>query len=131
VIFSIVAVTGLAGHAFGSWRNRSTRTMWLKDFLPRDVNKVRIMTYGYDSLIHSGNIDYRRNFIEQLTNSRSEAKVTFYRDPFEALKPIIFCAAGSAAHFPRAQFGGHIDTSSKQLHSPNMMTSAVNSASNY
>jgi len=55
--------------------------MWLKDFLPNDVKNVRIMTYGYDSsLIQGANndtrlLDYKRNFIEQLENSRSSAKV--------------------------------------------------------
>jgi hypothetical protein len=74
-------VTGLAGHAFGSWRSRETRFMWLKDFLPNDVKNIRIMTYGYDSRIvgseQSGArmSDYRRNFIEQLETSRTSAKV--------------------------------------------------------
>ncbi|KAF8542620.1 hypothetical protein BDD12DRAFT_802693 [Trichophaea hybrida] len=46
---NIVAVTGLAGHAYGSWRNRKTHQMWLKDFLPHDIKNVRIMSYGYNS----------------------------------------------------------------------------------
>jgi len=77
----VVAVTGLAGHAFGSWRNRDTCKMWLKDFLPEDVKNVRIMTYGYDSSLVRGVksetrlVDYRRNFIQQLENSRSAAEV--------------------------------------------------------
>ncbi|KAF8536358.1 hypothetical protein BDD12DRAFT_290351 [Trichophaea hybrida] len=80
VVADVVAVTGLAGHAFGSWRNRDTHNMWLKDFLPEDVKYVRIMTYGYDSSIVGGEksdsrlVDYRRNFIQQLENSRSTAK---------------------------------------------------------
>jgi tartrate dehydratase beta subunit/fumarate hydratase class I family protein len=76
-----VAVTGLAGHAFGSWRNRETRLMWLKDFLPQDIKNTRIMTYGYDSRLLGPETtsmrmsDYRGNFIEQLQNSRRSAKV--------------------------------------------------------
>ena len=55
--------------------------MWLKDFLPNDFKNIRVMTYGYDSRIispqQSGETmtDYRRNFIEQLENCRSYAKV--------------------------------------------------------
>lgn len=81
VLLSVVAVTGLAGHAFGSWRSRETHQMWLKDFLPKDVNSVRIMTYGYDSSLVGLDrsdkrlVDYRRNFIQNLENSRSTAKV--------------------------------------------------------
>jgi hypothetical protein len=76
-----VAVTGLAGHAFESWRSRDTHRMWLKDFLPADVKDVRIMTYGYDSNFirrEQGRmrlVDYRRNFIQQLENSRRGFKV--------------------------------------------------------
>jgi hypothetical protein len=77
---SVVAVTGLAGHAFGSWRSRETHKMWLKDFLPKDIGNIRIMTYGYDSSLigpetNARLIDYRRNFIQQLKNSRSSAQV--------------------------------------------------------
>lgn len=35
--FSIIAVTGLAGHAFGSWRSRGSPRMWLRDLLPKDI----------------------------------------------------------------------------------------------
>ncbi|KAF8535735.1 hypothetical protein BDD12DRAFT_326423 [Trichophaea hybrida] len=51
--------------------------MWLKDFLPKDIKNVRVMTYGYDSSlvgVGRGNtrlVDYRRNFIQQLENARS------------------------------------------------------------
>lgn len=74
-------MTGLAGHAFESWRHRDTHKMWLKDFLPEDVKHVRIMTYGYDSSLvqRRGSdirlVDYRRNFIQQFENSRRNAKV--------------------------------------------------------
>jgi hypothetical protein len=51
---SIVAVTGLAGHAFGSWKSHAQdHQMWLRDFLPvdfRDAN-VRILTFGYNSAL--------------------------------------------------------------------------------
>ncbi|KAF8533302.1 hypothetical protein BDD12DRAFT_984533 [Trichophaea hybrida] len=75
IIADVIAVTGLAGHAFGSWRNRETHQMWLKDFLPYDVKNIRILTYGYDSRLigHDGVaemrlLDFQRHFIEQLQN---------------------------------------------------------------
>jgi len=56
--------------------------MWLQDFLPNDIKYIRIMTYGYDSRLKGGTAsntetlqDYRRDFLEQLENSRSNAKV--------------------------------------------------------
>jgi hypothetical protein len=73
---SVIAVTGLAGHAYGSWRSRENHKMWLKDFLPHDVEKIRILSYGYDSNLighttGSRLIDYQRHFIQQLENARS------------------------------------------------------------
>ncbi|KAA8893975.1 hypothetical protein FN846DRAFT_459530 [Sphaerosporella brunnea] len=43
----IIAITGLAGHAFGSWQNRETRAMWLYDFLPEHFKSARIMTKSF------------------------------------------------------------------------------------
>jgi hypothetical protein len=83
----VVAVTGLAGHAFGSWRSRITRRMWLKDFLPNDIKNIRIMTYGYDSRIikcsgsnpSSSLSDYRGSFIEELHKSRASKELKVCR----------------------------------------------------
>ncbi|KAF8244089.1 hypothetical protein K440DRAFT_559851, partial [Wilcoxina mikolae CBS 423.85] len=73
-VYSVIAITGLGGHAFGSWRNRKTRAMWLHEFLPQQLENIRIMTYGYDSSLKDPNganlTDYRRGFIEQLENAR-------------------------------------------------------------
>jgi hypothetical protein len=78
----VIAVTGLAGHAFESWRNRETHQMWLKDFLPYNVKNIRIMTYGYDSRLvgHDGAVemrvlDFQRHFIQQLQNARNSVLV--------------------------------------------------------
>jgi hypothetical protein len=54
--------------------------MWLKDFLPRDVKGIRIMSYGYNSnlighTVDDGFLDYRRHFIHMLVNSRRSAEV--------------------------------------------------------
>ena len=54
--------------------------MWLKDFLPRDVKGVRIMSYGYNTNLVGNTLDdvfldYRRHFIHMLVNSRSSTEV--------------------------------------------------------
>ncbi|KAK5724668.1 hypothetical protein LTR15_004715 [Elasticomyces elasticus] len=47
----IVAVTGLAGHAFGSWAH-TRRRMWLRDYLPHDIQRrARVLVYGYSSQV--------------------------------------------------------------------------------
>ncbi|KAF8538748.1 hypothetical protein BDD12DRAFT_841185 [Trichophaea hybrida] len=87
VVADVIAVTGLAGHAFGSWRNLETHQMWLKDLLPHDVKNIRVMSYGYDSSLLGHDkaenrlLDYQRLFIQDIENVRSSVKKT---------RPIIF-----------------------------------------
>ncbi|KAF8537270.1 hypothetical protein BDD12DRAFT_911593 [Trichophaea hybrida] len=69
-VADLIAVTGLAGHAFESWRNRETNQMWLKDLLPHDVQNIRIML-----------LDHQRLFIQDIENARSSVKKN---------RPIIF-----------------------------------------
>ncbi|KAK5676541.1 hypothetical protein LTS10_010842 [Elasticomyces elasticus] len=47
----LVAVTGLAGHALGSFRASSGTFVWLRDALPNDVPQARVLTYGYDTAL--------------------------------------------------------------------------------
>ena len=44
-----VAVCGLGGHAFGSFKEKGTPYMWLRDSLPKDLPNLRVLLYGYDS----------------------------------------------------------------------------------
>ncbi|KAH0611869.1 uncharacterized protein H6S33_011134 [Morchella sextelata] len=86
-LVDIVAVTGLGGHAFESWQSRQSDQMWLKDFLPCSIpENIRILTYGYNSsLTKPGKrsmVDYRRGFVQVLSNARSAAE--------ERARPLIF-----------------------------------------
>jgi hypothetical protein len=45
----IVAVTGLGGHALGSFRSKNGASVWLRDFAPSNIPKARFLTYGYDT----------------------------------------------------------------------------------
>ncbi|KAI0484176.1 hypothetical protein GGR56DRAFT_612699 [Xylariaceae sp. FL0804] len=50
----LIAISGLGGHAFGSFKERGGSHMWLRDSLPNDLgNNTRIMIYGYDSAVAS------------------------------------------------------------------------------
>lgn len=46
---SCVALSGLGGHAFGSFKERGGNHMWLRDALPVDLPGVRVWIYGYDT----------------------------------------------------------------------------------
>ncbi|KAK5711656.1 hypothetical protein LTR17_018291 [Elasticomyces elasticus] len=47
----VVAVTGLGGHALGSFRSVQGTSVWLRDFAARDVPQARFITYGYDTVV--------------------------------------------------------------------------------
>ncbi|KAF8537497.1 hypothetical protein BDD12DRAFT_982128, partial [Trichophaea hybrida] len=88
-VADIIAITGLAGYAFGSWRSRVTRSMWLKDFLPQDISRIRILTYGYNTnlvkhIVDEDLLDHQRRFVQELQNARST--------PEGRSRPIIFIA---------------------------------------
>jgi len=44
-----IAVSGLAGHAFGSWKQRGGSFMWLRDSSDWRTRNVRVLLYGYDT----------------------------------------------------------------------------------
>ncbi|RDW58335.1 hypothetical protein BP5796_12265 [Coleophoma crateriformis] len=86
----IIAICGLGGHAFGSFKERDGTHMWLRDSLPKDFPHARIMTYGYDSHIHGSN---SFQDFESLASSLRVA-VEGIKSPTNSLrvKPIIFIA---------------------------------------
>jgi hypothetical protein len=60
---SIIAITGLDGHAYGSWRGkRNLGWMWLRDFLSKDLLSCRTMIYSYNSKLPSHGIDTIMNY---------------------------------------------------------------------
>lgn len=42
-------MTGLGGHAFGSFKERGGNFMWLRDSIRLRLPNARVMTYGYES----------------------------------------------------------------------------------
>ncbi|PGH08105.1 hypothetical protein AJ79_06105 [Helicocarpus griseus UAMH5409] len=71
----VIAITGLDGHAYGSWKGRGNAgSMWLRDFLSQDLPHCRTMIYGYNSKLSSHGVDtledYYRGFMEQINQVR-------------------------------------------------------------
>ncbi|KFY69545.1 hypothetical protein V496_00165 [Pseudogymnoascus sp. VKM F-4515 (FW-2607)] len=71
----VIAITGLDGHAYGSWRGKGNLgRMWLRDFLSKDLPCCRTMIYGYNSKLSSHGIntimDYGREFLEAIKRIR-------------------------------------------------------------
>ncbi|RGP78881.1 ankyrin repeat-containing [Fusarium longipes] len=82
VTADIIAITGLDGHAYGSWRGKgSLGRMWLRDFLSKDLPHCRTMIYGYNSKLSSHGIDtimdYGRELMEELKKIRNSEEVSY------------------------------------------------------
>ena len=55
---SVVALNGLNGHAFDTWKYQSSSDsndyfMWLRDSLPQHFPRARVLTYGYNANVLS------------------------------------------------------------------------------
>lgn len=91
MVFSVIVVPGLGGHAFGSFKERTGEHMWVRDALPEaltgghDSPVARIMTYGYDSTVeNSGSVEHIGDIAESFHSSLIElARV-------REMKPILF-----------------------------------------
>ncbi|KAF1996776.1 hypothetical protein P154DRAFT_442615, partial [Amniculicola lignicola CBS 123094] len=75
VTADFIAIMGLDGHAYGSWRGKGNLgRMWLRDFLCKDLPKCRTMIYGYNSKLSSHGIDtimdHGRGLMEELKKVR-------------------------------------------------------------
>lgn len=73
-------MTGLAGHAFGSWKSKNRPDMWLRDFLPESIPNARILTYGYDTKLPGSQSDVSilelsRKLLESIKTIRSQQAV--------------------------------------------------------
>lgn len=75
MVLSVIAVTGLAGHAYGSWRSRISGKMWLQHMIPIDLPCARILTYGYDTKLAGSKSnarisEYAKQFLETIRDAR-------------------------------------------------------------
>ena len=85
---SCIAISGLGGHAFGSWKDRNSHYMWLRDALPHDLPGARVLTYGYDTrLAESSNF---QNLEDIALTFRASLRIALSRSPPE--RPLIFIA---------------------------------------
>jgi len=67
---SLIAISGLGGHAFGSFKKKNGSHMWLRDSLPTDLPETRILVYGYDThLFKSESFQNIKDLGIQLRNS--------------------------------------------------------------
>lgn len=83
VVNSIVAVHGLnprnkVDHARATWTALRSRKLWLRDFLPNQIPKARIMIFGYNANVALGSgtdgvCEQATNLCQCLYHERQEA----------------------------------------------------------
>ncbi|KAK7582824.1 hypothetical protein V3481_012122 [Fusarium oxysporum f. sp. vasinfectum] len=90
----IIAISGLGGHAFGSFKERDGDHMWLRDSLPYDLTRedtvnpmARVMVYGYESCVANSNSFQN---LEDLATSFHHSLLALAHTP--TTRPIIFIA---------------------------------------
>ncbi|UKZ79213.1 hypothetical protein TrVFT333_006963 [Trichoderma virens FT-333] len=91
---SVVAITGLGGHAFGSFKERGGDHMWLRDALPYDLTSekndrpmARVMIYGYESAVAEST---SMQNLEDLASSFHNSLISLAARP--ETRPIVFIA---------------------------------------
>lgn len=80
---SIVAVHGLnprnkVDHAMATWTAQRSKKLWLRDFLPKQIPKARIMIFGYNANVAldsgtDGVCEQATNLCQRLHHERQEA----------------------------------------------------------
>ncbi|KAK1762095.1 ankyrin repeat protein [Phialemonium atrogriseum] len=107
----LIAIHGLAGHALNTWTEGDK--LWLRDFLPCGLPKVRVLTFGYDAgLVFTGSTSNTRDFALQLLegirqlrrrqNEKAERKTMFVCHDFGGL---VFKQAMAVAHENKRLYG--------------------------
>jgi hypothetical protein len=78
----VVVVPGLESHALGSWKSRDGHNVWIRDFLPVDVPKIRVLLYGYDTALARSEskqsiVDLSKMLLESIKAIRKDQHVRF------------------------------------------------------
>ncbi|KAM0554809.1 hypothetical protein ACHAPJ_006542 [Fusarium lateritium] len=86
-LVDIVAIHGLGGHPFKTWREKEGQHLWLRDSLPVQIPQARIMTFGYDSTVLFGKSRAQvHDYAVDLTN-----RLEMFRQHSQELhRPLIF-----------------------------------------
>lgn len=83
----VVAVTGLGGHALGSFRSQDGVSVWLRDFAPEDVPWARFITYGYDTTVIGSDSNQG---VRELAHTLLDGLAIFRRRTKTQARPLCF-----------------------------------------
>lgn len=83
----IVAVTGLGGHALGSFRSADGLSVWLRDFAHEDIPRARLITYGYDTAVVAS---HSNQGIRELAHTLLDELTEFRRSTLTQQRSLLF-----------------------------------------
>lgn len=83
----IIALTGLGGHALGSFRSTDSTTVWLRDFAHEDLPRARFITYGYKTDVAESNSNQG---IRDLAHTLLDGLASFRRRTRTQQRPLCF-----------------------------------------
>lgn len=85
-----IAISGLGGHAFGSFKERGGPHMWLRDALPYDIPSLRTIIYGYDTQLNGSKAFQDLEALGNTLRVTIEAMADISDDV--EMKPLLFVA---------------------------------------
>lgn len=82
VLSSIIAVHGLNGNPTTTWKHSATNHFWLQDSLPLDIERARVLNYGYNADVVFGNStadvwDHAKSLLGSLIDEREIEEVSY------------------------------------------------------
>jgi hypothetical protein len=83
----IVAITGLGGHALGSFRSTDGLSVWLRDFAPQDIPRARFITYGYNTAVVASD---NNQGVHELASTLLDGLAIFRRRTQTQQRPLLF-----------------------------------------
>ncbi|KAM0215059.1 hypothetical protein ACHAQD_008567 [Fusarium lateritium] len=102
----IIAVHGLNGDAYSTWRHKPDGTLWLEDLLPESLPGSRIYTYGYPSKVFSQSVARVQEFARDLLVSLRDTR----ENSTNSKRPLIFiCHSLGGIVFKQALVIAHED----------------------
>lgn len=77
-----MAIHGLGGDAYNTWADEH-QNIWLRDFLPYQVQNARIMSYGYNSSVAfsrsmAGIDEFAEDLLDRLDSERVTVQVNLF-----------------------------------------------------
>ncbi|TVY18488.1 hypothetical protein LARI1_G003153 [Lachnellula arida] len=99
----IVAIHGLNGDREHTWTEPKSHKLWLRDFLPDDLPRARVMVFGYDATpifadSTAGIVEHARDLLRCLVERRegrdaliiAERERRYYKHIYQSTSGVIF-----------------------------------------